>query len=136
MAYRFSTCVEDLTTEMLEPFFEGWRHPPTPAQRRRIFQGSARVVLAREESGKVVGFVAAITDGAHSAFITLLEVLPEHRRRGVGSELMRRMLVLLEQYPCIDLICDPDLQPFYAKLGFSRAVGMSLRTAERMNRVS
>jgi hypothetical protein len=48
--------------------------------------------------------------------------------RGIGSELVRRMLEKLRDYPCIDLCCDPEMQPFYAKLGMTPSVGMSVRS--------
>jgi len=44
------------------------------------------------ENGRVVGFVTAVSDGVVSAFLPLLEVLPEYQGRGIGSELVRRML--------------------------------------------
>jgi hypothetical protein len=47
-------------------------------------QGSDVIGLAREaESGRIVGFVTAVGDGVLSAFIPLLEVVPDYR--GVES---------------------------------------------------
>ena len=40
-------------------------------------------MLARDDAGRVVGFVTAISDGVLSAYIPLLEVLPEYQ--GAGS---------------------------------------------------
>lgn len=73
------------------------------------------------------GFVTALTDYSQAAFILLLEVIPSYRNRGIGSELMRRMLAKLENVTAIDLTCNPDLQPFYAKLGMQPSVGMIIR---------
>jgi len=72
----------------------------------------------------VVGFVNALTGEVQTAFIPLLEVLPAFRRRGIGSELMRQMLRTLASIPCVDLTCDPELRPFYERLGMMRSVGM------------
>lgn len=58
--------------------------------------------------------MTAITDGVLAAFIPSLEVLPAYRGRGIGTELMRRMLTELARYPDVDLSCDAELQPFYA----------------------
>ena len=80
-----------------------------------------------EESRRVVGFVTALTDGVQAAFIPLLEVLPEYRGRGIGSELMRRVLGLLSDLTAIDLTCRPELQPFYARFGMQPSVGAILR---------
>ncbi len=52
-----------------------------------------------------------------SAFIPLLEVLPEWQGRGIGTELMRRMFARLGALYMVDLCCDAELEPFYARLG-------------------
>ena len=75
----------------------------------------------------VVGFVTAISDGVVSAFIPLLEVLPEYQHRRIGTELVRRLLVQLDDLYMVDLCCDADLEPFYNALGFQtldRGMGM------------
>jgi len=124
--------LEGITAGMLGGFFEGWASPPDAARRLRILRGSSHVVLAfDDEAGKVVGFVNALTDGANSAFIPLLEVLPDYRGGGIGTELMRRMLERLGDYPCIDLTCDPQAQPFYERCGMQRSVAMVIRDYTR-----
>ncbi len=126
IVYRDS--FQDLTEERLEGFFHGWPNPPSSKQLLKILKHSTYVVLSLdEESGKVIGFVNALSDQVLTAYIPLLEVLPEYRGKGIGSELMRRMLKRLESYYTIDLLCDPDLEPFYSKAGMSKATGMMIR---------
>ena len=80
----------------------------------RLLHGSDEIELATdEETGQVVGFATAITDGVLSAYIPLFEVLPAYRGRGVASELVRRLLKKLDHHYMIDLLCDADLQPFF-----------------------
>ena len=112
----------------LHGFFVGWWEPPTPDKHLRLLRGSDHVVLAIDaEAGRVVGFVTALTDGVQSAFIPLLEVLPEYQRRGIGQELMRLMLDRLDAIPNVDLMCDPDVMPFYERFGMTPATGMVIR---------
>jgi ribosomal protein S18 acetylase RimI-like enzyme len=113
----------------LEGFFVDWPEAPSPARHLELLRGSDHVVLAvDEEADRVVGFVTAISDGVLSAYVPLLEVLPEYRSRGIGSELMRRLLMRLEQLYMVDLCCDADLVPFYERLGLRRwDAGMGLR---------
>ena len=119
-------------SSQLEGFFEGWPNPPSPETHRRILEGSDEVVLAVErESGLVLGFITAISDGVLTAYIPLLEVRVEYRGRGIGSELVRRMLARLNDLYAIDLCCDAELQPYYEKLGMKRSLGMSVRNYER-----
>jgi len=61
-------------------------------------------------------------------------VLPGYRGRGVGSELMRRLLARLGGLYMVDLSCDDTLVPFYGRLGFGtvgRALGVRNREAAR-----
>jgi ribosomal protein S18 acetylase RimI-like enzyme len=122
-----------ITPGRLQGFFVGWPNPPSPATHRRLLEGSAAVVLALDgEGGPVVGFVTAITDGVLSAFIPYLEVLPAYQGRGIGTELMRRMLARLQHLHAIDLICDATLQPFYTRLGMRPTGGMVVRNRARL----
>jgi GNAT superfamily N-acetyltransferase len=57
--------------------------------------------------------------------------VPDYRGRGIGTELMRRMLDTLRALYMIDLLCDPELQPFYARLGMRPATGMLVRNYDR-----
>lgn len=118
---------EGLTPDSLRGFFQGWAAPPGPETHLRILEGSDAIVLALEGEGRVVGFVTAVTDGVLAAYIPLLEVLPERRGRGIGTELVRRMLARLEGLYMVDLMCDPPLQAFYARLGMAPGTGMMIR---------
>lgn len=109
-------------------FFVGWPTPPSPETHLLILRGSAHVWLAiDDEVGTVVGFVNAVSDGVLAAYIPLLEVLPEFQGRGIGSELMRRMLDTLSGLYMVDLLCDEDLQPYYERHGMRRSQGMMVR---------
>ena len=119
---------EGITTSMLQGFFAGWRNPHTSETHLEILKKSAYIVLALDRAtNKIVGFITAITDFVQSAFIPLLEVLPEYRNRDIGSSLAKRMLEKLNHIYAIDLMCDHELQGFYQKLGMTPAVGMVIR---------
>ena len=126
--------IEDISPAQLAGFFVGWPNPPSPATHLRILVGSYAVLLARDDAtGAVVGFITAISDGVSCAYIPHLEVLPAYQGRGIGSELVRRMLERLRQIYMIDLICDADVQPFYARLGMQPYTGMILRNYDRQS---
>lgn len=123
---HYSTDIAGIEPGHVQGFFVGWPQPPSPETHLALLAGSGHVVLARD-GDRVVGFIAAVSDGVLCAHITLLEVLPPHRGRGIGSELVRRMLEELRHYYAVDLHCDPDLQRFYSRLGLAPATGMMLR---------
>lgn len=86
-----------------------------------------------DASAQVVGFITAISGGVLSAYIPLLEMLPAYQGQGIGSELVRRILDKLRPYYMVDLLCDPDGQPFYERLNMRRAVGMLHRNYDRQS---
>ena len=112
----------------LDGFFDGWPNPPSPETHRRLLEASTQFVVAvPTHSSRVVGFITALSDGVLSAYIPHLEVIPEFRGKGIGSALVRAMLERLDGTYMIDVVCDPDVQPFYDALGFRRAAAMVVR---------
>jgi GNAT superfamily N-acetyltransferase len=71
--------------------------------RRLQVRSAARSVVAIDEAaGRVAGLVNMLGDGVLTAFIPWLEVLPGYQGRGVGSELMRRILDGTERFCSAD----------------------------------
>ena len=130
----YTDSIEGISTENLHGFFVGWPNPPSPETHLKLLAKSDHAVLAvDDETGNVVGFITAISDSVLSAYIPLLEVLPAYQERGIGQELVRQMLEKLSGLYMVDLICDPELQPFYARFGMKPAFGMMLRNYERQS---
>ncbi len=125
---EFTDSLDGIAPEHLDGFFVDWPHPPSPEIHIRLLAGSDHVVLARDAAAdRVVGYITALTDGVLSGFIPLLEVLPDYQGQGIGRELMVRMLERLVHLPNVDLLCDPDVVPFYERFGMKGAKGMVLR---------
>ena len=131
----YTSSLEDVCAEMLDGgFFIDWLNPPSPLAHLRILQGSYLVWLAIDtKANNVVGFINAISDGVLSAYIPLLEVLPDYQNKGIGSELVFRMLDSLKHLYMVDVLCDPHLQKYYAKFGMHDATGSILRNYERQS---
>lgn len=129
MPVTITTSLDGITPERLTGgFFESWPDRPDPRTHLELLQGSRAVALATDdESNAAVGFANAVADGVLSAYIPLLEVLPSHRRRGIGTRLVERLIEELSPCYMIDVACDDDLVPFYARLGFTRATAMIRR---------
>ena len=116
---EYTTSLDDVTPDQLEGFFVGWPSPPSQRKHLELLEGSAHAVLAKD-GARVVGFVTAISDGVLSAYVPLLEVLPEYQRRGIGTELVRRLLDRVANLYMVDVICDEDVVPFYERFGLQR----------------
>ena len=125
ITYIHST--EDVVPAQLKGFFEGWLNPPSPEVHLELLAKSDCIVLAKSSEGRVVGYVTALTDGVLTAYVSFLEVLSEFRGRGIGTELMKRLIQRLEKLYAIDLMCDPEVAPFYENLGFQPGNGMMIR---------
>lgn len=122
----YQTSTENVTSNNLSGFFVGWKNPPSAEKHLDILNNSDYVVRALSGE-QVVGYITAITDKTISAYIPLLEVVPDFQNKGIGKELVTRMLELLKNYYMIDLLCDTDLQKFYEKLGMEKVQGMYIR---------
>lgn len=130
----YTDSLEHVTDEHLTGgFFAGWPNPPSPTTHYQILANSAAIVLARIQDDTVVGFTTAISDGISCAYIPHLEVLPAYQGRGIGTELVRRMLEKLNHLYMIDLVCDPELKGFYERLGMRAIVGMVVRNYARQS---
>ena len=126
MLYRNS--LDSISPDMLNGFFEGWPNPPNPETHLKLLKNSSRVVIALDDkTNQVIGFITAISDSVLSAYIPLLEVLPEYKNKGIGIELVNRMLKELDHIYMVDLCCDDDLVPYYEKFNMMRSNGMVLR---------
>jgi GNAT superfamily N-acetyltransferase len=127
------TTLDGIDSAQLHGFFEGWPNPPTPETLHRLLAASYRISLAVEEDGRVIGFAQAISDGVLTAFVPLLDVLPEYRQQGRGSALMRHLLAQLDHLYAVDLSCDDALMPFYERLGLGRGNAMVRRKYARQD---
>jgi ribosomal protein S18 acetylase RimI-like enzyme len=131
---RYVDSLESITAQNLHGFFVGWPNPPTPQTHLELLRNSGEIVLAvDDEAHRVVGFITALTDRTLSAYIPLLEVLPAYQGRGVGRELVRRMMEKLSGLYMIDLLCDEGLRPFYAGFGMRAGHGMMRRDYGRQS---
>lgn len=125
----YTASLNDISPGMLVGFFNGWPNPPSSEKHLKILNNSYKVILAVDE-GRVVGFINAISDGVLSAYIPLLEVLPNYKNRGIGKQLVNKMLAELHDIYMVDLMCDIELQPYYEKIGMIKANGMVVRNYE------
>lgn len=133
---KYIYSADNIQPEQLEGFCVNWQYPLSQKTHLKLLINSDEIVLAiDDETDKVVGFITAITDKVISAYIPLLEVLPDYQNKGIGSELMRIMLKRLQQFYMVDLLCDTKLQSFYKKLGMQKVTGMCIRNREAIRKI-
>jgi GNAT superfamily N-acetyltransferase len=85
----------------------------------RLVREAQRVVGLYSDGGQA-GFCRATTDGVSYVYLADVYVLPEHRGRGLGVELVREMV---ENGPYTHLkwlLHTADAHELYARFGFGR----------------
>ncbi|HEY3090474.1 MAG TPA: GNAT family N-acetyltransferase [Jatrophihabitantaceae bacterium] len=104
----------------------------TPQEYRISHEQSFAVVFARSE-GSFVGNGRVLSDGVCNAYIVDIWTATPHRRTGIGSEIVRRLLASVPGQHAA-LFTD-DMQAFYRTLGFEvQPDGMSLVVGSWLNR--
>ena len=103
-----------------------WAKGRTAAQVERALQYS-RPVLTAWDGDRMVGFTRVISDLTYRATIWDVIVADSHQKRGIGRELMRKVL----DHPDLKtvtmfLLLTKDRQEFYRHLGFTVESEMSM----------
>lgn len=81
----------------------------------RVRRHSLGWIVARDEGGRAVGFVNVAWDGGAHAFVLDTRTHADVRRRGIGTELVRRAALHAAEAGCEWLHVDfePHLRRFY-----------------------
>jgi GNAT superfamily N-acetyltransferase len=87
----------------------------TPDEYEASHRGSHAVVFARA-GARFVGNARILSDGVCNAYLVDVWTASSHRRRGIGSELVHRLLAKVPGQH-VYLFTD-DMQAFYSRLGF------------------
>ena len=123
--YRTDPSLDDASLNDL--FARAWAdHTP------RVFApvlARSLAVVAAFDSVKLVGFVNVATDGGEHAFLLDPTVDRAYRRRGIGTQLVRRAAALARERGCKWLHVDfePALRLFYQAAGFRDSLAGVMR---------
>ena len=108
----------DVDLDQLAALFDavGWQKRTTNRTRlAQLVSGSLWVVSAWE-GDVLVGFARAISDGAFNAYISTVAVLPAYQKRGIGRELVRRLMDGRDGIQFV-LHANERAYPFYLHIG-------------------
>jgi GNAT superfamily N-acetyltransferase len=109
-----------LTNDELDPlFFAAWpsHHPPYDFGPELAH---ALAYAAAYDGDRLVGFVRLAWDGGVHSFLLEPTVHPEYQRRGIGKELVARVVAVARErgLEWVHVDYDAALTPFYAACGF------------------
>ena len=91
-----------------------------------------RVCVGDDDS--VIGTVTTICYPHSFAWIGMLLVHPDHRRKGVGLQLLQQACEVLKNKTCVKLDATPAGREVYLKFGFRDEYGLSRMKAGSVNR--
>ena len=76
--------------------------------------------IAVYEKEVLIGYIDCVSNGVTDAYIQDLMVHPDYQRRGVGTDLMKKMIDYLKKKHIymISVDFEEKLKPFYEKFGF------------------
>ena len=76
--------------------------------------------IAVYENEELVGYVDCVSNGVTDAYIQDLMVHPDYQGKGVGTELMNKMIKYLKEKRIyiISVVFEERLKPFYDRFGF------------------
>jgi ribosomal protein S18 acetylase RimI-like enzyme len=98
----------------------GWSSADKPTALHQGLLASHSLVTAWE-TASLVGLVSSLSDGHLLVYFTHLLVRPDYQGRGIGTELMIRMMARYKDFHQQTVLADGRAVDFYKTLGFVRA---------------
>jgi GNAT superfamily N-acetyltransferase len=90
----------------------------------RVFLALGRVYAAHTADGRIVATTATLPFGGRFAWISMVLVAGEYRRRGLATQLMRRAMDALASAGLVPVLdATPDGRAVYRRLGFEDSWG-------------
>lgn len=115
---------DTISFEEILPLYEavGWTNYSTnPTMLKNALEHSLFLISARDEEGKLIGFLRAVGDGYSIVYIQDIIVLPEYHRQGIGTQLLRQTMGHFNEVYQMILTTDNELKTvaFYEANGFT-----------------
>ena len=90
------------------------------AEHLRTVLTHSRYTFFAYDGGKLVAAGRALADGADCSYVCDVAVMPSHQGRGLGREIVQRLVDASRGHRKIILYSVPGKEGFYRKLGFMR----------------
>ena len=76
--------------------------------------------IAVYENEELIGYIDCVSNGVTDAYIQDLMVSPDHQGKGIGTDLMNKMIEYLKEKRIymISVVYEERLKPFYERFGF------------------
>ncbi len=90
--------------------------------------------IAVYEDEKLIGYIDSVSNGVTDAYIQDLIVSPGHQGKGIGTELMNKMIEYLKEKRIymISVVYEESLKPFYERFGFYNMLCGQMETYQKL----
>lgn len=88
--------------------------------------------IAVYDEEKLIGYIDSVSNGVTDAYIQDLMVHPDYQAKGIGTELMNRMIAELKERHIymISVVYEEKLKTFYNRFGFFNMLCGQMQTYE------
>lgn len=88
--------------------------------------------ISAYEGRKLIGYIDSVSNGVTDAYIQDLMVHPKFQGKGIGTELMNRMIAYMKKKHIymVSVIFEEELKTFYERFGFYTMLSGQLETYE------
>lgn len=113
---KLRKCTAKDLNRVIEIERKSFRYPYPPS----LFKWYLRngFFLVTEKNGKIVGYVIGMKEETKEGLIASIAVLPNFRRKGIGTSLMEKMMEEMEEVEVQVRKSNHAVIKFYKKLGF------------------
>ena len=86
--------------------------------------------IAVYQKDELIGYVDSVSNGVTDAYIQDLMVKPDYQGKGIGTDLMNKMIEYLKKNHIyiISVVFDESLKTFYKKFGFNNMLSGQMET--------
>ena len=90
--------------------------------------------IAVYENEKLIGYIDSVSNGVTDAYIQDLIVSPGHQGKGIGTELMNKMIEYLKEKRIymISVVYEESLKTFYERFGFYNMLCGQMETYQKL----
>lgn len=97
----------------------GWWNERTEQDMEKML--SQAMAVGAWENNKLIGFARVISDGIFRAYIEDVVIHSSFNRKGIGTQLIAKVVEGLFNIDVISLFCEEDLIAFYSKNEFKKS---------------
>lgn len=120
MTLEWSVELDQVDWDELSALFKVAPLGDKPAASLKIVFANSQYRWFVREHGRLVGVGRALADGIDTSYICDVALLPEYQGRGLGKQIVGRLVEQSRGHKKILLYAVPGKEPFYRKFGFLR----------------